>query len=197
MRFSLRFATTLCYFLPFTFFLATCGEMGPDFSYNKKEAAKKILISNQNARTIMTGNIDTNAVPVSSPIIIDEAHMNVDSIINDYNAGLEKKDKKFSDRVFITIMTPVKSSVSAIGGLMFYKNTAGKIFISVSMLMSLVLLLGFKWIKLKKVIGYILLINIIAVSVFICICYFSDVGLLYGAWVLLFILIAQFRFERA
>jgi phosphoglycerol transferase MdoB-like AlkP superfamily enzyme len=198
MRFSLRLATTLCYFLPFTFFLAACGDMGYDFSYNKKEAAKKILLSNQNFSIMTTDsdNTDTNTLAISAPILEDEAHTNFDSIISDFNAGLNYNHKTFSERLFIEIISPARSSVSAVGVVLFYKDRAGKIFIVTSMLLSLILFIGYRWIKSKKIICYGLLINIISVSAFICDSFFSDVTLLYGAWVLLFLLIVQVILER-
>lgn len=191
MKFSLRLLTVLCYFLPFTFFLSTCnGNLGLKYAYNKAEAVGGILEENQ--LTTSTSGPDSlmTDTPMMANVTITEPRL-IDSIIKDHGHNDATKYSKIEDIILQKVLVPAENSLSGIGVMIFYKNLAGSITVALSLLLSLIFLLAFKFIKSQRLTQYLLLANISSVIIFIIDSFISEVDLLWGIWFLLLVLVSQ------
>jgi hypothetical protein len=196
MKFSVRLLTIICYFLPFIFFLATCNGLELKIAYNKQEADKNILQADSLSTAVA---VDSTQIGSASFSDTTSATVPADSIpaevLSKDTAGDASKES-FIHRIAIKAIRPTDSSLSAIGSIYYYKNLTGKIVIALSLLISLILLLVYNYLRSQKVKQYLLLVNILCVAVFIADSFISDVTLLWGSWTLLFLLLIQFLVEQ-
>ena len=188
MRFTFRLLTILCYFLPFTFFLSTCNNgLELRFSYNQKEADSNLILeqSATSTSTVDTTLNDTSIATVQADTIEQTKLNDTMQLVSDAN----NKDD-VGDKLFRKLMMPTEKSLSGIGSIFYYKNLTGKIVMAISLLVSLIFLFAFKFLKLKTRL-YLLLTGVLCLLTFIVDSFFSDVTLLFGTWLLLFLLVLQ------
>lgn len=191
MKLTLRFLTIICYFAPFTFFVATCnGPVDVRFAYNQKEAATNT--SNELRLTeVATFPVDT--MQYESPA--DSFMVPVD-ISNEQNTAsdTERNSNDYLEQLFRKMMMPVEKSLSGIGVVFYFKNFTGKIVIAISLLISLAIPIFSRFIKsgIKK---YLLLSSILCIVIFMADCFVADVTLRYGVLCLLLLLLLQFGLE--
>jgi len=95
-----------------------------------------------------------------------------------------------------SIFNPTEFSLSGLGVLIWYKNQAGEIAIALSLLTSLIILIPFKFLRSARRKQYLLLTNILFVTTFVIDSFISKVTLLWGAWMLLALLLIQYLVER-
>jgi hypothetical protein len=186
----------ICYFLPFTFFLATCNGLELKIAYHKKEADKNILIEDSLSRAVMVDSTQIGSAGFSDTT---SAIVSADSIpaeVLSKDTAADASKESFIHRIAIKAIRPTDSSLSAIGSIYYYKNLTGKIVIALSLLISLILLLVYKYLRSQKIKQYLLLANILCVAVFIADSFISEVTLLVGSWILLFLLVFQFLVEQ-
>ena len=180
----LRFLTVLCYFLPFSFFLITCNNGEAKIAYNQAEA-DKIAAEQAVSQQAIT--------PKDSTIEKDSL---LDGLADDYAKDTTHKEAAkraplFSERLEKFVVAPTDSSLSGFGSALYFKNRAGRIFIAISILLSLLYWLFYKWVFRKSLAIWLLLANLLSMAAFIITCYLSNVTPLFGAWVLLVLLIAH------
>lgn len=192
----LRLLTTGCYFLPFTFFLVTCNGLELNFAYNKKEAGKNILSEKESAycaAVVDSAQSVTTKLPDTSIAIVPVESISSDVFNKDTaNATISKN---FLEKLAIKIIRPTNSSLSGLGSIFYYKNLTGRVVSALSLLTSLMLLMAFKVFKSQRVKLYLLIINVLCVTIFIVDSFISEVTLLWGVWTLLFLLLIQFLVE--
>ena len=194
MKLSLRLITILCYFLPCTFFLITCGGIRMRFAYNQTEANKNILLDNESA----TKDVDTtqdNSIQLNDTTKSNLLQQSNSRDTTKITSDSIKKSTDYWDKIYRKIMMPTGSSLSAIGSILYYKNLTGQISIGVSLLISIILFLAFKFIKSKRTILYLLLISFLCLVIFIVDSFISNVTLLWGSWCILSFLIFQMMLE--
>jgi hypothetical protein len=133
----------------------------------------------------------------SAPLSNDMAFNKEDAIKNEnvknYNrtdniANLERGKENL-------VIYPTDYSLSGIGCLLLYKNTMGKIAIGISIALSFLTLFFWLLINKRKLGIYFIIGNITMILVFIIDSFVSNVDLLYGVWVLLFLLTVQLLTE--
>ncbi len=196
MTISLRLLTIFCYFLPFTFFLATCNGIEIDVAYNKKDAVKNILTASKASKEITDSTLisDTPITSVDSDSL--SSNIPIDSLY-EHHSFKPRSSKSLTDNIIYFILFPADKSVSGIGSIWFYKNLIGQIAIGLSLFLSLLLLVTFKIWNIKKNHKNLLLLNLLCVLIFIVHSFLSAVSLLIGTWALLTILIIQIIIEQA
>lgn len=188
MRFTFRLLTILCYFLPFTFFLSTCNNgLELRFSYNQKEADSNLILEQQSK----TSTVDTTLYNYDTSITTVQ-DTTQQTKLNDTTQLVSEATNKddFGDKLFKKVVMPTDKSLSGIGSIFYYKNLTGKIAIAVSLLISLILFIAFRFIKLKTRL-YLLLTAVFCLLIFIIDSFISNVTLLFGTWSLLFLLVLQ------
>ena len=188
--FSIRLLTLLSYFLPFIFFLSTCtSDSVSKDAYNKEDALKNEYEKSNNSIHGIYAIIDS-INPNHSEIEfenlrsqINMVYLNSDNIIN------------LKEELKTKIIFPTNYSLSGIGSILIYKNTMGKIAIGISIALSFLTLVFWLLINKRKLGVYFITGNIMMILVFIIDSFVSNVDLLFGVWVLLFLLIIQFLTE--
>lgn len=195
MKFTLRLVTIICYFLPFTFFLTTCNNgLELRFSYNQAEADKNILLEKESSEAITdTAKYDqqiftdtTKADTVAQNVLKDTVKISSDTL---------QKSSDYGDRILRKIIMPTDTSLSGIGSVLYFKNLTGQIAIAISLLISLVLFVAFKFLKSQRAKLYLLLTSVLCLTIFIIDSFISSVTLLWGSWTLLILLLLQIILE--
>jgi hypothetical protein len=188
--FSIRLLTLLSYFLPFIFFLSTCSApLSNDMAFNKEDAIKNESDKNNNSiNTIysLIDSLDTSNINDISEELVYRIEFNFSSTDNIANLKRGREN---------LIISPTDYSLSGIGCLLLYKNTMGKIAIGISIALSFLTLFFWLLINKRKLGIYFITGNITMILVFIIDSFVSNVDLLYGVWVLLFLLIVQLLTE--
>ena len=186
--FTLRLLTLACYFLPFVFFLNTCdgGKIDKD-AFNTNDAlqneAEKLKLQKEEFKS----NFPKNDFEVAK----------TDSLINDYadtyiySDNITNLKANFSEK----IICPTPYSISGIGTILLYKNTLGKAMVSMSLFLTFITFVFWFFIRKKKLGIYVVGLNLLSVLIFQVICLASQVEMLYGLWVLLFLLSMQLLTE--
>ena len=182
MNLLFRLLTVLCYLLPFTFFVSTCNnDYEIKYAYNPAEANKNQLTERENHET----KIDTTQPDTSKENSVDA------SLLKENEIKSSGSLSAFADKVLERLIRPTETSLSGLGCIFFYKNKPGKILMAVSILISLILLFGFRFVHSKKAIQYLLMGSILCHLAFIANSLFSEVSLLWGTWLLLVLLLLQ------
>ena len=185
-NFTIRLLTLLSYFLPFVFFLSTCtSEITSKDAYNKLDAIlnEQEKIANQLSDiNLILNKIDSNnTTDITSEL---RAKINATYSISDNISHLNLD-------IQYRLIMPTDYSLSAIGSIWFHKNIIGKTSIALSLFISLIILLFYKYLDKRKIALQIISINIIVLIIFIADNIISNVTTLYGAWTLLFLLLIQ------
>ena len=192
-NFTIRLLTIASYFLPFIFFLTTCtAPLSSTDAYNQADA-----IENEKAKALqkiieidaLINSVDSNNV--DSVLSEIQARTHADYLASD-NISNFQFNKAFP---FYKISMPTNYSLSGIGTIWFHKNILGKVLITISLILSFFIFAFWKFITKKRLANYVISLNIFIVFVFITDCVFTNVELLYGIWVLLFLLIIQLLTE--
>jgi hypothetical protein len=89
------------------------------------------------------------------------------------------------------IKMPTESSLSGIGTIFNYKNLAGKLLVGISFLISFVLLINPRCIRMKKRKEILFGSNILLLITYLVISLLSSVSLRWGFWLLLILLFVQ------
>ena len=180
----LRFLTVLCYFLPFSFFLITCNNGEAKIAYNQAEADKIAAeqAASQQAITPKDSTIEKDSLlaGLADDYAKDTTHK-----------VAAKRAPLFSERLEKFVIAPTDSSLSGFGSALYFKNIAGRIFIAISILLSILSWLFYKWLYRKLWSTWLLVLNLACMAAFIITCYLSNVTPLVGAWVLVVLLIAH------
>ena len=191
MKFTLRLVTVICYFLPFTFFLTTCNNvLELRFSYNKAEADKNILLENASSEGI-TDTVQYDQQILADTTKTDTVAQNVLKDTVKISSDTLQKSSDYGDRILRKIVMPTDTSLSGIGSVFYFKNLTGQIAIALSLLISLVLFVAFKFIKSQRTKLYLLLTAVLCLTIFIIDSFVSNVTLLWGSWTLLILLLLQ------
>jgi hypothetical protein len=180
----LRFLTVLSYFLPFSFFLITCNNGDAKIAYNQAEADK--IAAEQ--------SVSQQAIPQKDSTIEKDSLLAglADDYAKDTTHKVDvKREPLFSERLEKFVVAPTDSSLSGLGSALYYKNIAGRIFIAISILLSLLYWLFYKWLLRKSWVIWVLVLNLFSVLAFIITCFLSEVTPLYGIWVLFVFLLIQ------
>lgn len=181
------------YFLPFVFFVFGCG----NFAYNPEEAAANE--ANEKAKRT------TTVVPDSSEAFPNDSADNLrdvdtsgfslaiqtgDPLIPENLQEIRPKDG-FWYNVLKKAVFPTTTSLSGVGCIFYFKNLAGQIMISVSILMALIVAV-IVWFKKTRPFGkFFIFVNLTCLTGFITNCFYSDVTVQFGIWLLLATLVLQ------
>jgi hypothetical protein len=190
MQPTFRILTVICFFLPFTFFCATCNDgIGLRFSYNQPEADKNILLETKNREARIAPD---TAAHSSSTVLTDTE---TETLKSGQNLGQANTVTSGFNELFQTVMRkiimPTDRSLSGIGTLFYFKNIMGKVLVAVSLSLSVLLLFLFKFLKRSKLGASFLLLNVSLVTAFVIDCLISGVTLLWGVWLLGSLLLIQ------
>jgi hypothetical protein len=189
MKLSLRLLTILCYFLPFTFFFTTCGNgIELRIAYNKAEADKNILLEKESTKAATeTVLVDTTKLDTAMKKAWEET---MKDTVNTPSDTLQS-----SPDFVVKILRPTDTSLSGIGSIFYFKNLTGKIAIAISLLISLVLLVAFKFLQSQRAKLYLLFTAVVCLAIFMTDSFISSVTLLWGSWTLLILLLLQLILE--
>lgn len=190
MKLTLRLITVISYFLPFTFFFTTCNNgLNLRISYNQAEANKNIELDKESAVVSETIQVDEQAlVDITKSDTISQSILS--DTIKTASDTLRKKNN-YIDLIIIKMIRPTKKSLSGIGSILYFKNEIGKVAIAISLMISFILLVAFKFIKSRRIILSLLLITLICLAIFIIDSFISSVTLVWGSWTLLILLLLQ------
>ena len=185
---ALRLLTLSCYFLPFVFFLHTCD----DGIFSKDAFNKDDAIQNETEKLDWKKN-DFKATCTNENF----EGTKIDTIINSYAEFSIYSDNIINLKIDVTdkLILPTPYSISGIGVMLFYKNMVGKIMIGISLFLSFITFTFWFFIRKKKLGIYIISLNFLSILIFQVICLASQVEMLYGLWVLLFLLFVQLLTE--
>lgn len=190
MRFTFRLATVLGFFMPCVFFIASCNDgISFNIAYNPSEADSLAL---QEQRAIEVYTIDTNSTSFS--LTTDSSSFIAP--VNSYAETKQSAKTSFAEDLLRKILFPTQQSLSGIGVIFYYKNTIGKIAIFICLLISLILCIGYKWITSYRTTFIGLVLSCTCMTVFVIVSFFSHVSLLWGTWLILFLILAQLIIER-
>lgn len=181
--------------MPFTFFVATCnGPVEIRFAYNQKEAAKNI---SEELHLTEAATAPEDTMQYQSTIAGDSFTAGPIEIPKDQN--LTKENTSISDdystQIFRKIMMPAENSLSGIGAVFYFRNLTGKIAVAISLLISLIMLIAFRFLKSPIAKRYLLFASILCTILFISDSFMTDVTLKSGAWCLLLLLLIQLVLE--
>ena len=195
MKFTLRLVTVICYFLPFTFFLATCNNgLELRFSYNQAEADKNLLLEKESSEAVTdTAQYDQKVFNHTKKP--DTIAQNVLNLTQKSSSNTSQTSTDFGGSIIRKIVMPTETSLSGIGSILYFKNITGQIAIAISLLISLILLLAFKFLTAQSTKLYLLLTAVVCKMVFIIDSFVSSVTLLWGSWSLLILLLLQLIWE--
>src|SRR6476469_3457276 len=107
MIFSLRILTILCYFLPFTFFLATCNGPSLVMCYNQKEADSYKITEKESLRNLQDASFGTT-------LYLTEVATDTTS--------KDSERQSISDKIIKQIIFPTDNSTSGIGSIVLHRN---------------------------------------------------------------------------
>ena len=192
MKLTLRLITVICYFLPFTFFLTTCDNgLGLRFSYNQAEGDKNILLEKESSQ-VAVNDTAHNDQQISADSIKTET--DTQAILKHTlktSSDTIQKSSDYDNSIFKKVVMPTDTSLSGIGSILYFKNLTGQIAIAISLMISLVLFVAFKFLKSKRAKLYLLLIAVLSLTIFIIDSFVSSVTLLWGSWTLLILFLLQ------
>jgi len=188
--FSIRLLTLLSYFLPFVFFLSTCtSDSVSKNAYNKDDALKNEYEKSNNSIHGIYAIIDS-INPNNSEIEFENLRSQINMVyLNSSNIIYLKEELKTK------IIFPTNYSLSGIGSILIYKNTIGKIAIGISITLSFLTLVFWLLINKRRLGIYFIIGNMMMILIFGIDSFVSNIDLLYGVWVLLFLLIVQLLTE--
>jgi len=178
---ALRMLTLACYFLPFVFFFSTCVDGVSKSAYNKEDAIKN----------------ETEKQALEKKDLLQRATNLVSEhvALNDSSLQMSSETLKMIERVGDDwYLTPTFTSLSALGLVFNFPNTAGPVLVAISFFLSLLTWSLWRWIK-KKTAFYFITVNLICVLLFMLICLMEHVSTLYGVWGLAFLLLVQLLTE--
>ena len=188
----------ICYFFPFTFFLVTCNSnrlLNIGIAYNQTEANRNILVERETCELILDS---TNITQQNLADSIKKVTLNPkalkDSVIKSSNIFATPASEYF---VIITrkIIFPTDSSLSGIGSIFYFKNLIGQVAIALSLIISLILFVMFKFLKSQRIKKYLLLTAILCLTIFVIDSFVSSVTLLWGSWTLFLLFLTQLILE--
>jgi hypothetical protein len=188
--FSIRLLTLLSYFLPFVFFLSTCtSDSVSKDAYNKDDALKNEYEKSNNSIHGIYAIIDS-INPNNSEIEFENLRSQINMVyLNSSNIIYLKEELKTK------IIFPTNYSLSGIGSILIYKNTIGKIAIGISIALSFLTFVFWLLINKRRLGIYFIIGNMMMILIFVIDSFLSNIDLLYGVWVLLFLLIVQLLTE--
>lgn len=185
IKFTLRLVTTLCYFLPFTFFFVTCQGLSIEFAYNEKEAERNILLAQAFREESELGTLETQP-----DTTIALTKNKTPEATSDTGATMSMLEA-FRNKVVHQAIRPTNRSLSGISAILLFKTMTGKILLATSFLLLLTSLLAYKFFKGRSVDLYFLLVNSVLLTVFMIHSFGMEVSLLWGFWMTLFLLFVQ------
>jgi len=194
MKFTLRLVTVICYFLPFTFFLTTCNNGELIYSYNRNEADKNILLESESSKVAVADTARHDTLSVET-INADSSSQIIPNETGKTSYDTSQKSTDYGAMIIGKLLYPTDTSLSGIGSVIFSKNLIGQIAIAISLLISLVLFVAFKFLKSQRTKLYLLLVGVLCLTIFIVDSIVSSVTLLWGSWTLLIVLILQLILE--
>lgn len=189
-NFVIRLLTVLSYFLPCIFFLSTCtSEVSLAEAYNRSDAIK----NEQTRQAYRLSCIDTllNGITCQNK---EEMTLEVREKLNRFfstSDHLDNQNLDLQDR----LLMPTSYSLSGIGTIMFHKNWLGKITISGSLLLSLLPLLFYRFLKKRNMLVWTLRLNLFLITGFLVNNFLTNVTSLIGTWTILFFLLVQILVE--
>ncbi len=189
---TVRILTVLSYFLPFIFFFTTCRGFNLYFAYNKKQAAINEAIREPQESSGTPSRDSTNATDSTmSPADSTGLIYGVDSAVTDVKTDTATS---ISEKIFWSIMAPTNTSLSGIGIVWAYyadQNFFMAVAIAISILLSLSIMIISFFRKYNKRLLFILqCINLLCILSFILQALFTNVTVLFGAWMNFSLIIA-------
>lgn len=186
MKLTLRLVTVICYFLPFTFFLTTCNNgLELRVAYNQKEADKNMLLEKESIQVVVADSTITDS---TTQIISSDT-------VKTPSDTLQKSTNDYRDKMLKKVIMPTSASLSGLGSILYFKNLTGQIVIAISLIISLILFVAFKFLKSQKTKLYLLLASVLCLTIFVIDSFISSVTLLWGCWTLLALLMLQLIIE--
>lgn len=175
---ALRILTLACYFLPFVFCFTTCVDGVGRTAYNRADAIaneKDKVIAEKKDLLEATANLIADKITVSDSAI---------ETTSETIKLLQEGDDAW-------LLNPTLTSVSAIGFVFTYENALPRIVIALSAFFSLICFFVWPWLKRKGFSVYLLSGNLFLLIIFFLYCLFSNITVLYGVYVLIFLLLVQ------
>lgn len=185
----LRLLTAASYFLPFTFFMAACDGWDIKKAYNRVEAKEVIeLIRHPQKRKADEIFTDSLGKPIEIPHEKKQATTTTDTIT-------KNRPAKLIDRVILGTMMPTEQSVSAIGAMYFFKNEFGRYSVIASLIVLGLVILPFRFLTKYRIKFYLLCLQTTVLVAVIADCLVSDIDMLWGLWLMTFLVISQLVLE--
>lgn len=186
--FAIRLLTVLVYFLPFTFFMANCSGLDIEMAYNKKDAIE--LEKREIIREME--NVDHHLRLVdSSATAINNAHTYIQEELESKLQKAWLKEADWQDK----LIWPAPYSLSGIGVLYYHKTKGMGVAMWMSVILSLVTFLFWRFIARWMIAVLFVGINFIVVLIYMISCLRQNVSLEYGFWLLFFLLLIQLWVE--
>jgi hypothetical protein len=196
MKLFLRIITLFCYFLPFTYLLSTCNRGPWEVTYNKQEG-ERILADTTQAR--LEDSIENSRIDSPMVVMVDTLRdsNNNFTVVRD---TLKPKQKRASngssdDKILGRFFLPTRTSASALGFFLFPENDVSRTLLGLTMIITLASLIVFIVTKRRKITLALLWANLLSLIAFIASCFVLNISLLFGAWVVLILLMIQIYFE--
>jgi len=162
--------------------------MGFDMRYNKKEA---IELEKKQIKNEMK-NVDYWMQQVDSSLLsADSVHQFIQRVLEDKIQNAALKEADWQDK----LISPTPYSLSGIGVLYFHKTKGMGIAMWVSMILSVLTFLFWRFLKRWLVTILFIGANFITLLVFMISCLSNDVSLEYGFWLLFFLMLMQIWIE--
>lgn len=186
--FAIRLLTVLVYFLPFTFFMSSWVGKDTVLIYDKETAWK-----------YKQSLINSDMENIDEIIKLKDTSVNVNEASRDYIEGLFQEDARnmfaYNQKWYEKLISPLPNYLSGFGILFFHKNTGIGITMWLSVILSLVTFLFWRFITRWMIAVLFVGINFIVVLIYMVSCLSNDVSLEYGFCLLFFLLIIQLWVE--
>lgn len=179
---ALRILTLACYFLPFVFWFTTCVDGVGRTAYNREDA-----IQNEKDKVIAEKK---DLLEAAANIVADRISVGDTSIetTSETIKLLEAGDDAW-------LLNPNPTSASAFGFILMYEDVLPRILVALSVLISLFSFIARRWLKRKGTSVYYIGANLLLVLSFWVFCLASHITVLFGAYVLGFLLLVQLLSE--
>lgn len=175
---ALRMLTLACYFLPFVFWFTTCVDGVGRTAYNRADA-----IQNEKDKIIAEKKdlLEAAANLVADKITVGDTSVETTS----------ETIKLLEAEGDAWLLNPSVTSVSALGFIFMYEDALPRILLALSIIISLLSFVLWRWLKRKNLEVYLISGNLFLVVVFWIFCFVSSITVLLGAYVLGFLLLVQ------
>lgn len=196
LRILLRVLTAISFFLPFTFFMEACDGAALREAYNSKRAEEiiKEIAAHDKERAERRAK-DTIQNAASQQVASDSTSISTPTEATSHNYSAMQKFSELLIEAFLKARQPTEQSLSAIGVATWFKNKFGQIVVLAILIVFVVVIMPFRFLLKYRIKIFLLCLQMALLIAFITNCLASEVDMLWGLWVMTFLVLSQLALE--